>query len=301
MKSESLSGFEDYKVLDTDKEWVLYHNCFSLCSRKVRVCLKELDIAAELKHIDIIETNDCENLEKKFLKINPKATVPVLLHHGNPIYESHEQIAFLEKYNPILSKSEIVDFWVKRGSLVGEPNENQDQFAGNCVSIFTVPLFVSMLKNISIFKFIKYFIKHPVRFRAFNFLMFKVLSYGVFKKGTPLFKITKSAVKNLNIHFDDLNDHLNEKKWIDGDKFSLADITWMVLFHRLEESQLTNYFLNNRGNLIGYFNRLKARESYKSELLDYEENSIKVGKDKLIIAIESNQTLNKYYSFIKIL
>ena len=77
MKSESLSGFQDYKVLDTDKEWVLYHNCFSLCSRKVRVCLKELDIAAELKHIDIIETNDCENLEKKFLKINPKATVPV--------------------------------------------------------------------------------------------------------------------------------------------------------------------------------------------------------------------------------
>jgi|TARA_Y200000002_G_scaffold140322_1_gene115762 glutathione S-transferase len=131
--------------------------------------------------------------------------------------------------------------------------------------------------------------------------MFKVLSYGVFKKGTPLFKITKSAVKNLNIHFDELNDHLNEKKWIDGNKFSLADITWMVLFHRLEESQLTNYFLNNRGNLIGYFNRLKARESYKSELLDYEENSIKVGKDKLIIAIESNQTLNKYYSFIKIL
>ena len=112
MKSESLSGFQNYKVLDTDKEWVLYHNCFSLCSRKVRVCLKELDIAAELKHIDIIETNDCENLEKKFLKINPKATVPVLLHHGNPIYESHGQIAFLEKYNPILSKSEIVDYWI---------------------------------------------------------------------------------------------------------------------------------------------------------------------------------------------
>ena len=90
------------KVLDTDKEWILYHNCFSLCSRKVRVCLKELDITADLKHIEIIETKDCENLEKKFLKINPQATVPVLLHHGKPIYESHEQIAFLEKYNPIL-------------------------------------------------------------------------------------------------------------------------------------------------------------------------------------------------------
>ena len=94
---------------------------------------------------------------------------------------------------------------------------------------------------------------------------------------------------------------MNEKSWIDGDKFSLADITWMVLFHRLEESQLTNHFLNERENLISYFNRLKTRESYKSELLDYEEKSIKVGKDELIIAIESNQTLNKYYNFIKLL
>ena len=141
MKSKSLSGLQDYKVLNTDKEWILYHNCFSLCSRKVRVCLKELDITAELKHIDIIETRDCENLEKEFLKINPQATVPVLLHFGHPIYESHEQMSFLEKYNPILSKSEIVDYWFKKGSLVGEPNKNQDQFAGNCVSIFTVPLF----------------------------------------------------------------------------------------------------------------------------------------------------------------
>ena len=301
MKSKSLSGLQDYKVLSTDKEWILYHNCFSLCSRKVRVCLKELDITAELKHIDIIETRDCENLEKEFLKINPRATVPVLLHFGHPIYESHEQMSFLEKYNPILSKSEIVDYWFKKGSLVGEPNKNQDQFAGNCVSIFTVPLFVSMLKNISIFKFIKYFIKHPVRFRAFNFLMFKLLSFGVFKKGTPLSKISKSAGKNLNIHFNDLNIHLNEKTWIDGDKFSLADITWMVLFHRLEELQLTNHFLNERKNLASYFDRLKVRESYKSELLDYEENSIKAGRDKLNIAIESHKTLREYYDLIKLL
>ena len=49
MKSDSLSGLQNYKVLDTDKEWILYHNCFSLCSRKVRVCLKELDITADLK------------------------------------------------------------------------------------------------------------------------------------------------------------------------------------------------------------------------------------------------------------
>ena len=55
-------------------------------------------------------------------------------------------------------------------------------------------------------------------------------------------KITSSATENLKIHFTTLNEHMNERTWIDGDKFSLADITWMVLFHRLEEAQILNFF-----------------------------------------------------------
>ena len=296
---DSLSGLQNYQVLDTSKEWILYHNCFSLCSRKVRVCLKELDIAAEQNHINIIETGDCENLDKSFLKINPQATVPVLLYKGKPIYESHKQIAFLEKFSPILSQSEIVDYWIERGSLVGEPNKNHEQYAGNCASIFTVPLFVTMLENISIFKFIKYLLRHPVRFRAFNFLMFKILKYKVFKRGTPLSKITKSAKKNLKIHFTALDEHMNEREWIDGEKFSLADITWMVLFHRLEESQLLSHFIKEKNNLIRYFERLKERESYNSELLDYEDDSIKNGKYKLNKALKKNKSIIDYYDYIK--
>ena len=301
MEETSLAGLQNYEVLETSEEWVLFHNCFSLCSRKVRICLKELSLKAKLIHVHILETGDSENLSKNFLKINPKATVPVLLHHGKPIYESHEQIAFLEKFNSILSQSETVDHWVKRGSLVGEPNENHGQYAGNCVSIFTVPLFVTMLESISIFKFIGYLVRHPVRFRAFNFFLFKILKYKVFKKGTPLSKITSSATENLKIHFTTLNEHMNERTWIDGDKFSLADITWMVLFHRLEEAQILNFFIKDRNNLIRYFERLKKRESYKTELLDYEEDSIKVGKYKLKIALRSNKSLREYYKYIQFL
>ena len=63
-----------------------------------------------------METKDCENLTKEFLKINPLATVPVLLHFGMPIYESHEQITYLENYSSKkLSQSETVSHWVKKG------------------------------------------------------------------------------------------------------------------------------------------------------------------------------------------
>ena len=90
MQNTELSGLQDYKILDTDVEWILYHNNFSVCSRKARVCIDELNIKAQLKHVHIMETKDCENLSNEFLKINPSATVPVLLHENYPIYESHE-------------------------------------------------------------------------------------------------------------------------------------------------------------------------------------------------------------------
>ena len=62
MQKPTLSGLQDYKVLDTEEEWILYHNNFSVCSRKARVCIDELNIKAQLKHIHIMETKDCENL-----------------------------------------------------------------------------------------------------------------------------------------------------------------------------------------------------------------------------------------------
>ena len=115
MQKPTLSGLQDYKVLDTEEEWILYHNNFSVCSRKARVCIDELNIKAQLKHVHIMETKDCENLTKEFLKINPLATVPVLLHFGMPIYESHEQIIYLESYSSKkLSQSETVSHWVKK-------------------------------------------------------------------------------------------------------------------------------------------------------------------------------------------
>lgn len=300
MQKPTLSGLQDYKVLDTEEEWILYHNNFSVCSRKARVCIDELNIKAQLKHVHIMETKDCENLTKEFLKINPLATVPVLLHFGMPIYESHEQITYLENYSSKkLSQSETVSHWIKKGSLIGEPDKNLEKYAGNCISIFTVPLFVSMLQNISILKYIKYLFKHPDRFRASKFLAFKILAYRVFKKGSPIFKIIKSASNNLNNHFKELDDHLEGKSWIDGDNFSLADVTWMVLFHRLSEVFLLDYFFEDKNNLKSYFERLKKRDSYQTALLDYESDEIRIGKLNLEFELDKNKNLNQYYEAIK--
>ena len=294
-----LSGLQSNKVLETTEEWTLFHNSFSLCSRKVRICLNEFSIKHDLRHIHIIETYDSENLSKEFLRINPVGTVPVLLHNGFPIYESHEQIKYIENQSKTnLIKNETVDFWIERGSLIGEPDRNYEIYAGNCVAILTPPLFVSMLKKIPIPKFFKYYLNHPSKFRAFNFIMFKLLGYSVFKKNSPLFNLASQALKNLEMHLSDLNNHLSNKIWIDGDNFSLADISWMVILHRLEEVQLIDKLLMNKSNLKKYYKELKNRKSFTESITNFNHSSVDTGINRLRMEILRNKNLINFYSSI---
>ena len=67
------SGIQNFTVGNTQETWVLYHNPFSLCSRKVRFCLDEYKIEYKSEPIDLIETGKYGVAEKSFLKINPSA------------------------------------------------------------------------------------------------------------------------------------------------------------------------------------------------------------------------------------
>ena len=297
-KNKDLIGKQKYTVSDSNSEWVLYHNNFSLCSRKVRICLEEYKIDYLPVHIHIIETKDCENLSKDFLKINPKATVPVLLHNNQPIYESHEQIRYLmETFPNKLGESETVDYWNKKGSLVGDdPVSGIKEYAGNCVSLLTQPLFVSMLRKISFFKFFNYFIKHPSKFRALNFTLYRLLGYSVFNKNSPHQRVAIKAFENLKSHLTSLDGHLENKIWIDGDKFSIADITWMTLLHRLDEVNLVDLFTKKLNNLRDYYSRLKNRKSFSSCIIEFNSEAIDSGTKNLREDIQKVSNLKHLYN-----
>ena len=63
----------------------LYHGANSVCSVKVRIVLAEKGLAWEGRHIDLPKG---EHLQADYLKINPRAVVPVLDHDGVLIRES---------------------------------------------------------------------------------------------------------------------------------------------------------------------------------------------------------------------
>ena len=65
------------------------------------MCLAELGIPYKSHHIHLIETESYENLSRHFLAVNPGGLVPVLVHQGHPIYESHDQIRYAAEHSPL--------------------------------------------------------------------------------------------------------------------------------------------------------------------------------------------------------
>ena len=50
------AGLQTHISLPHQAEWTLYHNPFSLCSKKIRVCLAEYGVDYQGVFIDLIET-----------------------------------------------------------------------------------------------------------------------------------------------------------------------------------------------------------------------------------------------------
>ena len=100
------AGFQADLEFPHEAEWELYHNALSLCSMKTRVCLAELQIDYVGHHVDLIETGAYGNLSRSFLAVNPAAVVPVLIHRGHPVYESHDIIRYAADHSD--SPAELV-------------------------------------------------------------------------------------------------------------------------------------------------------------------------------------------------
>ena len=292
-------GLQDYVVEQTTAEWTLYHNDFSLCSRKVRICLHEAGFNYESKHIDLIETGKYEVASKSFLKINPGATVPVLLNKGRPIYESHEQIKFLFNKMEIFKVQEDVthsiDYWTNKASMVGNPVKEHKKYAGNTIGPLTFPLFTTMLKNVSIIEVVKGLISHPLKERVLIFLLLKIFGF-TFLKVQPIQNLIKSAFKDLNNHLLELETELSfsKREWLASEHFSLADISWSVILHRLDECGWSDLLLEKKPFVNAYYEKIKKRDSFQKGIVNQKNPNLEKGIKELKLAIQNNPFLKSF-------
>ncbi|MEM7445528.1 MAG: glutathione S-transferase family protein [Pseudomonadota bacterium] len=82
-----------------------------------------------------------------------------------------------------------------------------------------------------------------------------------------------AAVRRTDEGFRHLDMLLSDgRAFLDGDVFSLADIAWMPNVHRF---QLMDWPFDRTPHLLGWFNRVSARPSYKEALLNWQPEAVK--------------------------
>ena len=288
-------GIQKDRVFPHEAEFELYHNALSLCSMKTRLCMAELGVPYKSHHIDLIETGCYENIRPKLLDVNPAGTVPVLLHNGHPVYESHEQIRYAAQHAPAgtpalvpedPSQKAVMDEWIDRSSITDDPLNNMDISAGNAVPGQTLPLFCTMIEKIPYFKIFEGFLFHFDKFRPMLFTLLKLRGLGNLGKLKPAAQALARSRAMMFRHIDALEAQLGQSAgpWILGEQYSLADVSWLVIFERMRQADCEMVFLDTdeHPQVAAYWQRLKGRPAYQVAILDQSHPLIEYGRDRIV-------------------
>jgi glutathione S-transferase len=297
-------GLHPEITLAHEQKWELYHNSFSLCSKKLRVCMAELGLPYRGHHIDLIETGAYQNVGRPYLRVNPAGLVPVLVHDGHPVYESHDEIAYAAAHagarGAALLPSEreaksLVDRWIDCASLVGDPTRGSERRAGHCVPGLTFPLFATMVRSIPYREILRGLLTHPNKERPLFFAALKLLTVHRLQRLRPAFRVLERSRRDMGAHLDALAVQLESPggPWIAGERFTLADVSWVVILDRLAEADWDGYYWGDgrRPTVAAYWQRLQERPSFQSEIAAARCPNTRRGIEQLKAAKRSDARL----------
>jgi glutathione S-transferase len=186
--------------------------------------------------------------------------------------------------------------------LTGDPLKETELSAGNCIPALTVPLFASMIVDIPTWKVLEGLLFHFDKRRPVLFLALKAAGMKRVSKMKPLVAAVAKSRRLMGGHLDALEAQLEKAggPWILGDAYTLADVSWLVIFERLVQADWTEYFMGKsaepdgsarRPQCAAYWDRLTARPGYKEAIEGHSHPTIIDGTARLRSAKAASEEL----------
>ena len=227
----------------------LYHSGSSVCAAKVRLLLAEKDVSWTGHYLDVLAG---DQFDPEYLKLNPNAVVPTIVHDGVVITESTVICEYLDEVYPQVPMRPAdaagrarMRLWTKtvdeylhphviditftvshRHSVMGRGEENTRRFIEDAPDLIT-------------------------RERRHGWIYDGCEGAGVQEAVRVYAKILKR-----------MDAALDGQDWLAGDTFSLADIGVAPYVNRLHMLNMSALWQDGLANVARWFERLKARRSF---------------------------------------
>jgi glutathione S-transferase len=229
----------------------LYHSINSVCAQKVRVALAEKN----LEYRDHVMTLRGDQFDPQYMKLNPNAVVPTLVHDGRVVIESSVILYYLDEAFPEPPLMPRDPYLRAKVRMV---NKLVDEYVHNSCTILTfATAFRPWFAGLSAAEIGQRLAKSPSKKRT----EYKV---DVAVNGLE----SKFAAEALQYH-NKLLDLIEESGggWLAGDEFSLADIAVIPYVLRLDLLRMSRLW-ETRPNVASWYKQGLARPSVKKEILD---------------------------------
>lgn len=228
----------------------LYHHGSSVCAAKVRLVLEEKGVGWTGHYIDILKG---EQFDPDYLKLNPKAVVPTLVHDGEAIRESTLICEYLDEVfpDPPLKPADPLGR-VRMRSFTKMVDEKIHEMCA--VLTFTASHRVTLARMTpsDVEDFIT---RTPDR------------DWGRRKRdwienGLACAEAAKS-VRTHDAMLADIEKALGESDWLAGGSYSLADIGLTPYVNRLDMLNMLDEWSADRPRLRDWFDRIRARPNFE--------------------------------------
>ena len=234
----------------------LYDFGNSVCCQKVRIAMRAKGLDWEPVKVDLFKA---EQYDPKYLKLNPKGTVPTLVHDGKPIIESTLICEYLDDVfpEPRLKPS---DPWPRTRMRLWSKMVDEGLFEGVAELSFSA-MFRERMRNMP----------EEIRERRFRNIgdprrrdrLTSTYELGV---RSPFVKHGIAAYERA---FKMLEDTLAETgPWILGSDPSLADINLMPFAARLGYLGLLDLWIEKRPRVVEWWSLAREWPSFKTGLRD---------------------------------
>jgi glutathione S-transferase len=230
----------------------LYHSVNSVCAQKVRIALAEKG----LDYREHLMTLRGDQFDEQYMKLNPNAVVPTLIHDGRPVVESSVILYYLDEAFPAPA---LMPRDLHLRARVRMANKLIDEYVHNACLILTFgTAFRPWFSGLTGDEIDQRLAKSPLKKRT------------EYKRDVALRGLESQYAREALEHYEKLLKLIDQWSidggWLAGSAFSLADIAVIPYVYRLDLLRLSRLW-DKRGGVAAWYARVLERPSVKKELV----------------------------------